>query len=96
MKTNKFSILAYAVGAIWIILSLWRWTIFYSELKESVIFVCLGFTILGFAYLYQRVSELKGDAANNKVELKEDLDGLGRSVEALKKWSVDEIEKLKQ
>ncbi len=84
MTQTKLTILGYITGAVVTIGSLFRWTIYYSDLKQTLIGVGLGFMALGFAYLYQRASEQEND-----------IDGIGRGQEALRKWTVDEIEKIK-
>ena len=94
MKQTKLTILGYITGAVVAIGSFLRWTIYYSDLKQTLIGVALGFMALGFAYLYQRVAELEDENEKNKEETDEDLNGLGRGLEALKTWTVDSIEKL--
>ena len=94
MKQTKLTILGYIIGAVVAIGSIGRWTLYYSDLKQTLIGVGLGFMALGFAYLYQRIAEIQDKNEKDKKETDEDLNGLGRSFEALKKWTVDSIEKL--
>lgn len=96
MKQTKLTILGYFVGALVIVASVWRWTLFYSDLKQTLIGAGMGFMILGFAYLYQRVTELRDEDEKNLKDLEEDLDGLGRGLENLRIWTVDTLDKLKK
>ncbi len=92
MKQSKLTILGYITGAIIAIGSFFRWTIYYSDLKQALIGIGLGFMALGFAYLYQRVTELKDTIDEGRKEIDEDVNGIGRGLEALRKWTVDAIE----
>ena len=83
------------MGVMVVVGSFFRWTIYYSDLKQSLIGIGLGFMALGFAYLYQRITELTYSSENDKKELDEDIDGIGRGLESLRTWAVDEIERLK-
>ncbi len=96
MKQTKLTTLGYITGAVVAIGSFLRWFVYYSDLKQTLIGVGLGFMALGFAYLYQRVTELKNDDETNKEEIMEDVNGIGRGLEALKKWTVDSIEKIEK
>ncbi|KKN58025.1 hypothetical protein LCGC14_0556830 [marine sediment metagenome] len=92
MTQTKLTILGYGIGVMVVVGSFFRWTIYYSDLKQSLIGIGLGFMALGFAYLYQRITELTYSGEDNKKELEEDMDGLGRGLEALRKWTVDAVE----
>lgn len=85
MKTTKLSILGYVTGAIIAIGSFWRWFIYYNELKQTLIGVGLGFIVLGFAYLYQRVTELT-----------DEVDDIGRGLDSTRRYVYDKIDKPKE
>ncbi len=96
MTQTKLTILGYGTGVVVAIGSFYRWTVFHSDLKQTLIGVGLGFLVLGFAYLYQRIAELEKTDEKNKEETDEDIKDLHTGLDGLKIWAVDEIEKLKR
>ena len=97
MKTSKFSLIGYLVGAVMIIMAVRQYYFLYPDIDKLFSYVLLGVVAIGMAFNYSRgLQEIKNNKEGreeNKKELEDKIKKLEEKIKCIDDVMQEAMEK---